>query len=298
MCFLWFVYFELMRTDGIYKQRKFLQSTAMALPVFLVLLIINCFTGFLFHIDANGTYCRGTFFFLTYVFSYVYVLLACVRAIYFLRDKNYTGNRRTLIMFLLFPLAPGLAGLIQFVNYRLPVACVTMALTTLLFYLNWIDQLISLDPLTGLNNRKQLFNSYDHWAKNHNEADHLYAMMIDANKFKSINDNYGHIQGDNALKNIAEALRIACKTLPKRGSIARYGGDESAIIFESADPSVASRLKQEIKDTLAMVNKRTEIPFELTVSIGIAAADGIMGLKELIDKADEAMYEEKGALRR
>ena len=161
-----------------------------------------------------------------------------------------------------------------------------------------MDQLISLDPLTGLNNRKQLSFFYDQWVRNRSEGDVLYVLMIDANKFKAINDNYGHIQGDKALKNIAEALRMGCRNLPKRANIARYGGDEFAVMFEANSGEIAEALKTGISENLKAVNLRTGIPFDLTVSIGIASSDGTLTLKELIDKADEAMYEAKAASRK
>ena len=179
----------------------------------------------------------------------------------------------------------------------MPVACGVLALTTLILYLTWMDQLISLDPLTGLNNRKQLNYYYEQWIKNKNEGDVLNVLMIDANKFKSINDNYGHIQGDGALKNIAESLRMGCKGMAKRANIARYGGDEFAVLFESNDAELPDKLKESINENLRMINERTGIPFELTVSIGYASTDGSITLKELIDTADEAMYEVKKASR-
>ncbi len=74
---------------------------------------------------------------------------------------------------------------------------------------------------TGLNNCKQLNHFYDHWVKNHSSGETICLLMIDANKFKSINDNYGHIEGDKGLKNIAEALRLACRGLPKRAIIVK-----------------------------------------------------------------------------
>ncbi len=86
--------------------------------------------------------------------------------------------------------------------------------------------------------------------------------------------------------------------LSKRVNIARYGGDEFAVLFESDDPKEAERLKANIRESLKEINERTHVPFELTVSIGHASTDGDLKLKELIDKADEAMYEEKEASRR
>ena len=297
MCFFWFEYFELTREKPFVKEQRHVKYTSSAVVAMAVLLVINLFTGILFYIDEAGVYHRGSLFILTYIISYIYVVVECIRTIHDTLDKSYSGDRFTLLLFTLFPLAPGLAGICQYIYPRLPIACGVLALTTLVLYLDWIDKLISLDPLTGLNNRKQLNHSYEHCARSLGSDDTIYLMMIDADRFKSINDNYGHIQGDNALKNIAEALRLACKGLPKRANIARYGGDEFAVLFEAGDPETAESLKKSINETLEEVNRRTKIPFELKVSIGVAATDGKLSLKELIDIADEAMYKDKNIRR-
>ena len=298
MCFFWFIYFEHLRGTAFVREKKNVRLASCILWAMGILLFINLFTGFLFSVDADGTYHRGSFFILTYILSYSYVLIAYIRTICGMLDKSYTGDRNTLRLLVIFPAAPGAAGIFQFIYPRLPVACGVLAITTLLLYLNWIDQLISLDPLTGLNNRKQLGHFYDHWTKNHSEGDTINVLMIDANKFKSINDTYGHVEGDRALKNIAESLRLGCKGLPKRANIARYGGDEFAVLFETANKDDISHLIDNIREQLAVINERTKVPFELTVSIGSASSDGTLSLKELIDKADEVMYEEKEASRR
>ena len=298
MCFFWFIYFEHLRSTAFVREKKNVRIASCILWAMGILLFINLFTGFLFGVDADGTYHRGSFFILTYILSYSYVLIAYIRTICGMLDKSYTGDRNTLRLLVIFPAAPGAAGIFQFIYPRLPIACGVLAITTLLLYLNWIDQLISLDPLTGLNNRKQLGHFYDHWTKNHSEGDTINVLMIDANKFKSINDTYGHVEGDRALKNIAESLKLGCKGLPKRANIARYGGDEFAVLFEASNQDDIGHLIDSIRQQLADINERTKVPFELTVSIGSASSDGTLSLKELIDKADEAMYEEKEASRR
>ncbi|MCR5774595.1 MAG: GGDEF domain-containing protein [Lachnospiraceae bacterium] len=297
MCFFWFIYFEHLRGTAFVREKKTVRIASSILWVIGVLLVINLFSGILFYVDPDGGYHRGPFFILTYVISYTYVLIAFIRTAGNLLDKNDSGDKRKLLPLVLFPLAPAAAGILQFVYPRLPVACGVLSLTTLVLYLNWIDQLISLDPLTGLNNRKQISHFYDQWVRNHGEGDIINVLMIDADKFKSINDTYGHIQGDKALINISEALKLGSRSLPKRANIARYGGDEFAVMFESGDPEDAVRLKENITQKLDMINKRTGIPFELTVSIGIASSDGSCSLKELIDRADEDMYEAKKASR-
>ncbi len=203
------------------------------------------------------------------------------------------NEKKTLEVILLFPIAPGGAGILQFIYPRLPIACGVLALTTALLYLNWIDQLISLDPLTGLNNRKQMKHFYQSWTKGRSDTSTIYLLMIDANKFKTINDTYGHVEGDRALRNIAEALRLGCRDLAKRANISRYGGDEFSVMFEASGREECEKLKEAIKEKLALINKETEVPFELTVSIGIASSSGNLTLKQLICDADEDMYEEK-----
>ncbi|MCR5109279.1 MAG: diguanylate cyclase [Lachnospiraceae bacterium] len=297
MCFFWFIYFEHLKDTAFVREKKTVRITSSVLFLLGILLVINLFTGLLFYVDTDGIYHRGPLFILTYLLSYIYVLITFIRTLWKLFDKSYTGNRHTLILLALFPVAPAVAGILQFIYPRLPVACGVLSLTTLVLYLNWIDQLISLDPLTGLNNRKQLDHFYDLWRKNRSEGDRINVLMIDANKFKSINDTYGHIQGDNALKNISEALKLSCHFLPKRANIARYGGDEFAVMFESDDPKDVTLLKEYINQNLKVINKRTGIPFELTVSIGTSFSDGSVTLKELIGMADEDMYEEKKASR-
>ena len=298
MCYFWFIYFEHVRDSSFVKEQKNVRISSAFVWVMIIMLVVNIFTGFLFYVSEDGGYHRGPLFVLTYILPYIYVLIACIRTLKDLFDESYAGDKHALKLLVLFPLAPAVAGLLQFKYPRLPVACGVLAIATLIMYLNWIDQLISLDPLTGLNNRKQLDHFYDHWMKNHGETESIYLMMIDADKFKSINDTYGHVQGDKALKNIAEALRQGCLILPKRANIARYGGDEFAVMFETNDTEDINRLKTAIREKLDVINERTQIPYTLTISIGVAPSDGTSSLKQLVNKADEAMYEEKALKKR
>ena len=293
MCFFWFIYFEHLRGTAFARDKRCVRASSSILWLMGILLVINIFTGFLFYVDPNGDYHRGPCFILTYLLSYSYVLVAFIRTVSGLMSRSYKGDRNVLIPLVLFPAAPATAGVIQFIYPRLPVACGVLAITTLILYLNWIDQLISLDPLTGLNNRKQLNHFYEQWCRNHGEGDTINLLMIDANKFKSINDTYGHVEGDAALKNIAEALRLGCRRLSKRANIARYGGDEFAVLFEAGSPDEVNLLIDAITENLAAVNADTRIPFDLTVSIGASSSDGSSTLKDLIDSADEAMYRAK-----
>lgn len=293
MCFFWFIYFEYLRETRFVKRRRYVLYSTSILWLMVIALLANLFNHSLFYIDESGVYRRGPFFILTYILSYSYVLIAFIRVMINLKRDTEATNKDLLIRLAFFPLFPGISGVQQFIYPRLPIACATISITTLYLYLTWVDQLISLDPLTGLNNRKQLTHTFNNLSKSHEDQDNIRLYLIDVNHFKQINDTYGHLQGDNALKIIAEALKAACKGANRGTVIARYGGDEFVILVSENNNDETIDLKERIKEKLNELSKKKSVPFELTVSVGSACSDNGDSLKDLILKADKAMYMEK-----
>lgn len=293
MCFFWFIYFEYLRETRFVKRRRYVLYSTSILWLMVIALLANLFNHSLFYIDESGVYRRGPFFILTYILSYSYVLIAFIRVMINLKRDTEATNKDLLIRLAFFPLFPGISGVLQFIYPRLPIACAAISITTLYLYLTWVDQLISLDPLTGLNNRKQLTHTFNNLSKSHEDQDKIRLYLIDVNHFKQINDTYGHLQGDNALKIIAEALKAACKGENKGTVIARYGGDEFVILVSENNNDETIDLKERIKEKLKELSKKKSVPFELTVSVGSACSDNGDSLKDLILKADKAMYMEK-----
>lgn len=293
MCFFWFIYFEYLRETSFVKRRSYVLYSTSILWLMVIALLANLFNHSLFYIDESGVYRRGPFFILTYILSYSYVLIAFIRVMINLKRDTEATNKDLLIRLAFFPLFPGISGVLQFIYPRLPIACAAISITTLYLYLTWVDQLISLDPLTGLNNRKQLTHTFNNLSKSHEDQDKIRLYLIDVNHFKQINDTYGHLQGDNALKIIAEALKAACKGANRGTLIARYGGDEFVILVSENNNDETIDLKERIKEKLKELSKKKSVPFELTVSVGSACSDNGDSLKDLILKADKAMYMEK-----
>ncbi len=293
MCFFWFIYFEYLRETRFVKRRRYVLYSTSILWLMVIALLANLFNHSLFYIDESGVYRRGPFFILTYILSYSYVLIAFIRVMINLKRDTEATNKDLLIRLAFFPLFPGISGVLQFIYPRLPIACATISITTLYLYLTWVDQLISLDPLTGLNNRKQLTHTFNNLSKSHEDQDKIRLYLIDVNHFKQINDTYGHLQGDNALKIIAEALKAACKGANRGTVIARYGGDEFVILVSENINDETIDLKERIKEKLKELSEKKSVPFELTVSVGSACSDNGDSLKDLILKADKAMYMEK-----
>ena len=146
--------------------------------------------------------------------------------------------------------------------------------------------------LTKLGNRKHFLYRYEQWLENDN-SDSMYLMMLDANKFKAINDIYGHIEGDAALIRISESMRIACSQSKKKSSCIRFGGDEFLIMVWTSDENEVRKIGENVSGILKKLNDEANVPYDLTVCIGISKADKNRDVKDVIEEADKKLYEEK-----
>ncbi|MBP5261130.1 MAG: GGDEF domain-containing protein, partial [Clostridiales bacterium] len=169
-------------------------------------------------------------------------------------------------------------------------------------YIISLNDTLSIDELTRLNNRTQLKKvvASEALKQNTDRMTH-FVLMIDLNKFKQINDQYGHVEGDNALKRTADALKISCADNPYKTFIARYGGDEFIIIAKTDKEELIQELCSNIKSTLIRLNDEAGTKYELTACIGYANYNGELdGFQTALARADEALYKEKaerGSLR-
>ena len=154
-------------------------------------------------------------------------------------------------------------------------------------------QQISMDKLTQVNNRQNLLSFLEYKCVNHSEK--LFLFMMDLDYFKTINDTYGHLEGDDALIRASKALKISCGDhFRRRPYIARYGGDEFIVVIESARAD-AEALIVRIREVLSELNDQANRPYNLAFSIGMAEFHPGMNANALIEAADAALYEIKRA---
>jgi diguanylate cyclase (GGDEF)-like protein len=149
-----------------------------------------------------------------------------------------------------------------------------------------------LDPLTGLFGRRALALRATELDQQHRlRGERLAALVVDIDRFKSVNDEHGHELGDQVLKELAARLRSAA---PEPGLAFRLGGEEFAILIPGADRQLAQTLGQEVA---AAVRGSPVCGLPLTASIGVAARHaGVTGsVHTLLARADAALYEAKRA---
>jgi len=149
------------------------------------------------------------------------------------------------------------------------------------------------DTNTGSYNRHYFKQYMQQEVERSKRYDHnIGFIMIDIDRFKEINDRFGHQQGDRILKEINQFLKGQLRSFDK---VIRYGGDEFLIILPESKEEL-SQVKERLADEIKMLNKREAIiDFPLTLSIGTALwnKDINKDVESIIDLADKRMYEEK-----
>jgi len=150
------------------------------------------------------------------------------------------------------------------------------------------------DALTGIPNRRAFDERLEQLleeAKQHQTP--LSLILIDVDAFKSYNDTYGHLKGDECLKEVARVL----KRQARHGQVARYGGEEFTVLLSRGAEEtrhIAERIRQDILD-LNIVHERYEPLCRVSVSLGLTSL--VPGAetteKEVIDQADQALYRAK-----
>jgi diguanylate cyclase (GGDEF)-like protein len=150
------------------------------------------------------------------------------------------------------------------------------------------------DPLTEVYNRRSLEDMAGRFISHARRLENaLTFMLIDVDKFKQVNTQFGHLSGDFVLAEVATLLRSSV-----RGSdaVVRYGGDEFFIILADTGALGAGRVVQRIRKYLLDWNGAGHLDgFELTLSIGVSEWSDGRTLDEMLDAADRAMYAEKAS---
>jgi diguanylate cyclase (GGDEF)-like protein len=150
------------------------------------------------------------------------------------------------------------------------------------------------DPLTGLYNRRALETLLEQEiAKVRRLGYSLGVFVLDVDQFKTINDRYGHLRGDQVLGAVARALR---QTLRKGDILGRFGGDEFVAVLLGSDPGALRRIGEQLRRVIAELPTAETGAIPVTVSIGGATSAGDhVEATGLLSAADAALYQAKAA---
>jgi polar amino acid transport system substrate-binding protein len=154
-----------------------------------------------------------------------------------------------------------------------------------------LEQLSNTDSLTGIANRHFLNNMFKmEMARARRYRSKFSVILLDVDHFKTINDTFGHNEGDRILKTIAHAAADALRTNDTAG---RWGGEEFLVLCPETDLYGAQRLAEAIRQKIERLD--FGIPRKITISLGVAEYQDDQSVEDLVKRADDALYEAKNS---
>lgn len=290
--YLWFLFSESEQETRTIKTKTGGIISLLPLIIDVIFIVSSYWRNGVFFVSEQGVYRRGPMYIAHIVICLFYIgltsLKALIRSFY---KKNYIKREeyRTLAFFCIYPL---IAGVAQVCLVGSPMISAGVAFAALHVYMRSRERLISVDPLTKLNNRVEMERFLDNKMKNRNANRDLYLFIMDLDYFKKINDKYGHVEGDTALTIASDAIKNAVR---KTNFFAcRYGGDEFVIVGEVKPDFDADEFCRTVNEKLGEETEKYNKDYKLQMSIGyFKYSPEINSIYEFVSAADRYLYKRK-----
>jgi len=294
--YTFFWYSESIQESKIVRNKMIVVLSAIPAIVLLVLMFTSMKTKLIFYIDENNQYTRGVLYPIQIIFSFGYPLVSSIKATFKAFKKEYYFKRSDFLSLFKFLLFPAVGLTLQYFIPHVPFCSIGVTLGILWLYLENEDMIIYVDPLTDIYNKKALTKRLHHDLESLDASSRYYLFMLDIDKFKSINDTYGHVEGDLALMILAKVLKNYCNS--NHAFVARYGGDEFSILLNCRPHQTIFSFCLGLEEAVKQANVEYRRPYEIKVSYGYAMYDEtINNIPDFIDKADEQLYINKQSRR-
>jgi diguanylate cyclase (GGDEF)-like protein len=286
IAFYFFIFiFYLLLPDNKIKKNLYL---LMALPVIISvsLALLSPLFGFYFQISDTGVYSRGNLFLLSAFFTYIYLITGVVLILINIKKMVVED----LLLILAVGIIPVIGGIVQSLFYGLLTMWSSAGVALILGYLFLQDRMIRLDSLTGAWNRESFYYTYSRRIQL-NPDKKFGAIYFDIDNLKEINDNYGHLEGDKAIKLVLERIR---EILTPASVICRLGGDEFIILCDCVTEADMEEILENIKANFKIDSEVVEKDYKLECSFGTAIySSEFTSINAFISKLDMLMYEDK-----
>lgn len=288
----WFIYMAASEDIPFRKSRKKRHLCLIPLLVSVAAITIAYAADPLFWVGRNGEL-NDLYYPMLIAAPVFYLLCAFICSMINAHRTESAEQKHLYLLIGIYPLAVMVFGLIQTFSLNAPLFCFGCTIMMVFFYIQNMQTQVSVDALTRLNNRGQI-NRYMGQVR-FRENVSVYAMMIDINGFKEINDTFGHAEGDRALILAAGALRRVAEKIKAPIFIGRYGGDEFAVFLQTTEGSgLAEKLAEEIRAAFLEAQVENNLPYEMKVSVGCARLrDKDDTLEAALARADKQLYANK-----
>lgn len=251
-----------------------------------ILSIISLFIPLYFTVSASGLYERGPLFFLSIIITYAYFMFSLVFIILY-RKKMLLNE---FILLVAFNIIPVIGAIIQGLFYGILLAWSSAAFSLVIVYIYLQERLVHLDTLTGAWTRR----SFDYYMEKRLKQKYIQmfgAIYFDIDHLKTINDTYGHAEGDQAIIDVVSRI----KGLVKHDEvIARLGGDEFIIISNDYQEHRLISLIKDIELSLTVYNENSGKPYKLSCSFGYGLfSNDFKSIDQFLRYIDHRMYVHK-----
>ena len=290
--YLWFLYAESEQESRTISTKIGWAISMIPLLIDISLILSSYEFDSVFRVNGAGEYERGKLYEIHILICFFYIIFTSIKAfVRSFRKDNYMrkDKLRSIASFCVFPLIAGVMQVL-FVGSSMISAGVTFA--SLQVYVSSREQLISIDPLTKLNNRTEMVRFLDNKMKNRSPGKDLYLFIMDLDYFKKINDKYGHIEGDTAITIVADVLR----EIERRENFfaCRYGGDEFVLIGEVKSDFEPGAFREMINEMLRDAKETNGKEYTLHMSVGyFKYTPEIHSVAEFVSAADKYLYKQK-----
>ena len=241
--------------------------------------------NWIFSITAENVYTRGPLFFISPLTVFFYYLVNLV----FLYESRKKLNNEELFILSLLSVITVVMSVFQLQYFVYLTIWNSMAVSIVVNYIFIVHSQTKVDPLTGLGNRL----AYDEYIASLRRKNNLALSVvnIDLDDFKSINDIYGHHEGDKVLKVFAEALK---EVFEGKGVPVRVGGDEFIVLISERRKDIIEKDIEKLIGKIEVYNGKNGMPYRIDFSYGMTIFDNTYNnLEELIQHSDKRMYEDK-----
>lgn len=275
---------------------RWILALRLAMGINIAMVVLNIWTGCLFAYSPDGVYARGPLFVPRFLLLSAAVIVA-ETYLFFYRERI---GKSAFPWLATIPVAPLIGAVLQaFAKGMLPLEIAGFTFSIAQAHLFIQDRMTSTDALTGLGNRRMLDVAFDSAYRKAEAGRSFSALMLDIDKFKQINDTYGHSEGDRALAAVANVLT---RSFRAQDVIARMSGDEFYVITDIDDRDTLAKAVGRLRRIFDEFNASGRLAFPIEVSIGFDVCDvhEYEGVGDFRSHLDEMLYEEKaekGALR-
>lgn len=237
----------------------------------------------------DGLYYRGSLYIIRALIVMLFIVLLLVYTVVF--RKDFMSEYKNMILVLPFFSLLGAICQVFFYNMDTTYAGISLGCLVLFFFFQSND--VNIDYLSGVLNRRGIDIKLDEMIKNsQSSGKNFAAIMMDLDNFKTINDTFGHEEGDKAIKQMADILT---NSFDEDASIGRFGGDEFFVITDNVSKVELDMIIKEVREKLAHIRDKRGWDKNVDISCGysIYVSTSNMAREEFAETLDALMYNEK-----